>query len=309
MIYIAILSYNPTFMLSISKLAEILKYDIMKQHLFLGKVIFILASLFTLFSCQKEDDNITPINETKFLVDKIYNYNNDLVAEYFYDNENKLIKKYVTEHLGNNYQQGWASYSDEFEYQGGLVSKIIHKDISYNMFNYETYIFYNSDGKITKTEVFKDGQQISSNSNYRYKSQYLTGTIKYDFGTMTYKDSVIYNNSGNVIKYLYERPETDLSGEPIPETKITSIQEFNYDNHLRPNFNLAYLFIYEPLPFSEEADLQRQLSANNMTEFIDGTKWIYTYNEKGLPSTIEVKWKSGETTMPMLLRIEYKEIE
>lgn len=278
----------------------------MKQHLFLGRVIFMAVSLFTLFSCQKDDE--FPINETKFVVDKIYNYNNDLVVEYFYDNQNKLIKKYVTEHLGNDYQQGWASYSDEFEYQDGLVSKIIHKDISHDMFNYETYIYYNSDGKITKTEVFKNEQQVSSNSNYRYKDGYLTGTVKYNFGTMIYKDSIIYNNSENVVKYLYERPETDLGGNPLPETKITTIQEFSYDNHLKPNFNLDYLFIYEPLPFHELADLQRQLSTNNMTKFIDGTKWLYSYNEQGLPSTIEVEWKDIETTIPMLLRIEYKEI-
>lgn len=35
----------------------------------------------------------------------------------------------------------------------------------------------------------------------------------------------------------------------------------------------------------------------------------YTYNEHGIPSSIEVKWKDIETSLPMLLRIEYKEIE
>lgn len=280
----------------------------MKYRLLFIKEIFFLISLLTLFSCQKDDD-VFQRSETKFIVDKIYNYNNDLIAEYFYDNEDRLIKKYVTEHLGNNHQQEWASYSDEFEYHNGRVSKIIHKDISHNMFNYETYIFYNSNGKIIKTEIYKNEQLISTNSNYRYKDDNLTGTIKYNLGTMAYKDSIIYDYSGNVIKYLYERPESDLIGNPIPETKITTIQEFSYDNNLRPNFNLDYLFIYEPLPFYELADLQRQLSTNNMTEFIDGTKWLYSYNEQGLPSKIEVKWKDIETTLPMMLRITYKEID
>ena len=279
----------------------------MKHQVISFNVIFVLVTLLILSSCQK-DDEIPIENKKQFVVDKIYDYNNELVAEYSYDNENKLIKKAVTEHLGQNYQSEWAAYSDEFEYQDGLVSKIIHKDISHNMFNYETYIFYNSLGKITKTEVYKNEQQISSKSNYRYKNGHLIGTMKYNFNTMEYADSIVYNNSGNVIKYIYERPETDLVGNPIPETKIISIQHFNYDNHSRPNFNLDYLFIYEPLPFNEEAELQRQLSANNMIEFIDGTKWIYTYNEYGLPSTIEVKWKDVETTNPMLLRLEYKEI-
>jgi len=195
----------------------------MKHQVIPFNVIFVLAALLILSSCQKDDE--TPIeNEKQFVVDKIYDYNNDLVAEYFYDNENKLIKKSVTEHLGQNYQSEWAAYSDEFEYQDGLVSKIIHKDISHNMFNYETYIFYNSIGEITKTEIYKDGQQISSKSDYRYKNGHLTGTMKYNFGTMVYTDSIVYNNSGNVIKYIYERPETDSVGNPIPETKRISIQ-------------------------------------------------------------------------------------
>lgn len=281
----------------------------MKHQLFFIKVIFILAGLVTLLGCQKDDDDVLQVSETKFLVDKIYNYNNDLIAEYFYDNENRLTKKYVTEHLGNNYQQEWASYSDEFEYHNGRVSRIIHKDISHNMFNYEINIFYNINGKIIGTETYKNGQQISSNTNYRYKDDNLTGTVKYNVGTMIYKDSIIYKNLENVVKYLYERPETDLIGNPILGTKVTTIQEFSYDNHSKPNFNLDYLFIYEPLPFRELADLQRQLSTNNMTEFIDGTKWLYSYNEQGLPSTIEVEWKDIETSIPMLLIIKYKEIE
>ena len=280
----------------------------MKYRLLFIKEIFVLTSLLTLFSCQKDDD-VFQGSETKYLVDKIYNYNNDLIAEYFYDNENRLIKKYVTEHLGNNYQQEWASYSDEFEYHNGRISKIIHKDISHNMFNYEINIFYNINGKIIGTETYKNGQQISSNTNYRYKDDNLTGTVKYNVGTMIYKDSIIYKNLENVVKYLYERPETDLIGNPILGTKVTTIQEFSYDNHSKPNFNLDYLFIYEPLPFRELADLQRQLSTNNMTEFIDGTKWLYSYNEQGLPSTIEVEWKDIETSIPMLLIIKYKEIE
>ena len=125
---------------------------------------------------------------------------------------------------------------------------------------------------------------------------------------MIYKDSIIYDNSGNVFKYLMEKPKSDLLGNPIPETKITIIEEYSYDNHLRPNFNLDYLFIYEPLPFNESADLQRQLSTNNMTEFIEETKWLYSYNEKGLPSKIEVKWKDIETSLPMMLKLTYIEI-
>ncbi len=282
----------------------------MKNTSFFLKIILILTSLMNLYSCQNNDDNeVLEVSEPKYLVDKIYNYNNDLIAEYFYDEEDKLIRKYVTEHLGNDYEQEWASYSDDFEYDNGLVSKIIHKDITHNMFNYETIISYNANGKIVKAEIYKNGQQISSNSNFRYKNDDLTGTVKYNLETMIYKDSILYNNSKNVDKYLYERPEVDLIGNPIAGTKITTIQEFHYDNHSKPNFNIDYLFLYEPLPFLELADLQRQLSTSNMTEFKGQAKWVYTYNEKGLPSTIEIIRGDGETTLPMLLRLKYRETE
>ncbi len=268
---------------------------------------FILTAFLILSSCQK--DEVTPTEIKKqFVVDKIYNYNNDLIAEYTYDKENRLIKKFVTEHLGRYYQQEWSSYSDEFEYQDGLVSKITHKNISNNMFFYDTYIHYNSLGKIINTEVHIPGQPTSTKSDYRYKNGNLVGTTKYNIGTIVYADSVVYNNSENVIKYIYEVPEMSMAGTPIPETKTSIIQNCNFDNHSKPNFSIDYLFIYDPLPFSEEAELQRRLSANNLTELTNGTKWIYTYNEFGLPSTIEVKWKNVETTIPMILRIVYKEI-
>ncbi|OFX80527.1 MAG: hypothetical protein A2266_09610 [Bacteroidetes bacterium RIFOXYA12_FULL_40_10] len=282
------------------------KFRHMRQQLFFI-LILALAGLLVLSGCQK-DDTVIVKPEKQFVVDKIFDYNNNLVAVYSYDKENRLIKKSVTEHLGQQYQSEWAAYSDEFEYKSGLVSKIIHKDISYNQFNYETHIFYNSLGKITKTEVHIDNHPISSRSDYRYTNGLLTGTIKYNYGSMVYMDSIVYNNEGNVIKYIYETHDLNFVGQPIPDTKRVSVKEFEYDNHSRPNFNLDYLFIYEPLPFFEEADLQRQLSANNMTRFIDGSSWSYTYNEYGLPATIEVKWKDIVTTTPMLLRIVYKKV-
>lgn len=278
----------------------------MRQQVFFN-LILALAGLLVLSGCQK-NDGVIVIPNKQFVVDKILDYNKNLVAVYSYDKENRLIKKSVTEHLGQQYQSEWAAYSDEFEYKDGLVSKIIHKDVSYNQFNYETHIFYNSLGKIAKTEVYINNQQTSARSDYRYENGFLTGTVKYSLGSTVYKDSIVYNNEGNVIKYIYETPDLNMVGQPIPQTKRVSVKEFVYDNHSRPNFNLDYLFIYEPLPFFEEADLQRQLSANNMIRLIDGSSWSYTYNEYGLPATIEVKWKDIVTTTPMLLRIVYKEV-
>lgn len=54
-------------------------------------MIFVLGEILARSSCQK-DDNISEMNEKKFVVVKIYNYNN----------ENRLIKKSVTDHLNQN---------------------------------------------------------------------------------------------------------------------------------------------------------------------------------------------------------------
>ena len=105
----------------------------------------------------------------------------------------------------------------------------------------------------------------------------------------------------------------DFWGNPIPGQYNEVTDHYKYDNMPKPNFGIDYLFIYDPLPFIEEGQLARCLSQNNMTEQVGGTTWIYTYNEHGLPSTIEIKWKDIETIdpdtgepFPMLLRIEYK---
>ena len=186
-----------------------------------NQIIF-LASFFTLSilaltSCNK--DTNYPINDrNNFLVDKIYSYNNDLVAEYHYDNENKLIKKTVTEHLGQNFQMEWSAYSDEFEYQDDLVSKIIHKDITYNTFNYETYIFYNSKQEIIKMEQYRNGQLIDSNSGYRYENGRLVGIWNRPDEPFIFLDTIEYNKSRNVAKYTFRTPDRDPSGNFIPHT-------------------------------------------------------------------------------------------
>ena len=108
---------------------------------------FVVSAAF--MSCNKDDGS----NGENHRVHKIYNYDNILVAEYFYDNANNLIKKVITENLGNRRQQ-WAAYTDELEYLNGRVSKIKHRDVSNNMFNYDTYLFYDSQNQLIKSEIY-----------------------------------------------------------------------------------------------------------------------------------------------------------
>jgi len=257
-----------------------------------------------------KDDEIEDNDETgiasirnKFLVDKIYNYDDILVAEYFYNNDNKLIKKAVTSNLGNKKQE-WAAYSDEFEYIDGRVSKIIR------MPSAATHVFYNSQKQLIKSEG------VYSYPDFRYKDGVVVGFLSKNDGSFFYTDTIVYNNLGNVTQHIFISPELSMIGQPIAGTSKRVVRFYEYDNNPKPNFGLDYLFIYDPLPFHEEAPLERCLSNNNMTEFIGGTTWTYTYNENGLPSTIEVKWKNVETIdpetgkpFPMLLKIKYKQID
>jgi len=269
-------------------------------------VLFFLSMALSVgaISCNKinEFDNVDNIRK-QFLVDKIYNYEDILVAEYFYDNKNRLIKKTVTSNVGNKKQE-WGAYSDEFEYENGRVSKIKRTP------NSETHVFYNSKNQLMKSEGY------FNYPDFRYESGVVVGFLSKNDGSFFYSDTIVYNNSGNVVQHIHIHPELTDFGQPIAGTTQRSVRYYEYDNNPKPNFGLDDLFIYDPLPFFEDAPLERCLSNNNMTEYIGGSTWTYTYNENRLPSTIEIKWKDIETIdpdtgepFPMLFKLKYKQIK
>lgn len=277
----------------------------------LHALILTMTLLVCATSCNSDDDLDTGNLREKFLVDKIYNYDDILVAEYFYDNNNRLIKQVIPENLGNRRQE-WAAYTAEFEYTDGLVSKIIHKDVTYNMFNYETRIFYDLQGQLIKSEEHMNGSQIS-HTDYRYENERVVSHTN----DPVYTDTIVYDHLRNVSQHIYIVPELNDFGQPIPGTTRKVVHTYNYDNKMKPNFGLDYLFVFQPLPhMGTETGFARELSNNNLTKYGNsGTTWTYTYNKYGLPETIETKWKDIETIdpdtgkpFPMLLKIKYKQI-
>ena len=83
-----------------------------------------------------------------------------------------------------------------------------------------------------------------------------------------------------------------------------------YDDKKKPDFGIEGIFQFEPLPyFGTAAVIPKNASEHNMLELVGGDKWIYEYNEHGLPETIETKWKDVETLEPMVLNIKYREIK
>jgi len=250
---------------------------------------FCVATLF--ISCS-DDDFIIP-DQNQVLVDKVYNYNNNLIGEYFYNSNNQLIKRKDTDAINNRSSQY------EFMYTNNRISEIIYTDFTYPSLNHNILIYYNEVDQIVKDETYKNGIQIGER-NYTY---YQNGRLK----GLVHENNVVtptftYNESGNVY-------EVRLLTSPDYTDEI--IYNYEFDCAATPNFGLGKIFQIEPLPyFGTEAVLPKNLSCHNMTlNLQSGTQWLYEYNEYNLPKTIEVQWEGVETVEPILWQISYREVE
>ena len=236
-----------------------------------------------------------------FLVDKIYDQNNILLAEYFYDNDNRLVKKIVSDNPGV-----YRRWIDEFEYENGRVSKIIHDDQTYS-FDYDIHLFYNTEGQLNRGETYMNGS-IVGHSNFHYENGRFVSVYNDNIEPFEL-DTIFYDNDGNVIKHTHIYPKMNDGGQPIPGEFEVREYHYEYDNNPKPNFGIDDIFIYDPLPYKEQAEFERGLSINNMTRTINEQQtWFYTYNENGLPATIQLKLDYLQDPSPTILRITYKQI-
>ena len=239
----------------------------------------------------------------KFLVDKIYReeLSDYYLTEYFYDVDNNLIRKITT---GESTEQGQLrplKYVEVFEYENGRVSKMTHYDSTHFMFNYDTYFFYNTEGKLIRSEGRDVDGSMYKHRNYHYEngrvaSIYLDGVMPFQY------DSIFYDNAENITRRSYYSWGIDGL------TWYTKY--FEYDNHPRPNFGIDYLFAYQPLPGQGDiANDEMGLSQNNMTKMLTlRESRIYSYNEFGLPETYEIIWEGTPTLYPIIFYITYKQI-
>lgn len=247
-----------------------------------------------LISCDKEENEI--VKDSQYLVDKIYNYNNQLVGDYIYDNNNRLIEINMYFYDTDNGRR--IDY--EFKYQEDKVKTINYIEYQFPQANHTIELTYNSSNQIVKKETFKSGNLIDT----QYYKYYKDGKLKCltdENGNDNY--FFTYNKTENVIQVKWLYVDTWFGGDTIEKYR-----NFLYDNRFKPNFRIDYLFFLEPLPgFGTRATLEKGISKNNMIEYVEsGTKWIYTYNAHDLPETIETQWKNIETLEPMILKIEYK---
>ncbi|WP_445456523.1 hypothetical protein [Flavobacterium sp. HNIBRBA15423] len=265
------------------------------------KIAIIISMAFLLFiSCENDDVNDTMPNKNQFLVDKVFDYNNNLLAEYFYNENNQLIKRKDTDPVNNK------SSDYKLEYENNRVNRIIYTDHTFPQFNHFTKIYYNEQGQMVKAGTFKNGQLVGSKNYIYYPDGKMKGLI--DDNNVEYL-TLLYDGTKNV-----ERVKLLGSGNNLPEDGgQTEDQYFDYeyDNALKPFFGINDMLPFEPLPyFGTEATLAKNISQNNMTENREsGTRWIYQYNEHNFPKTIEVQWDNIETVEPILWRITYRVTE
>ncbi len=272
-----------------------------------------LASMIIFLGCDKNDDLTFKTNfREKFLVDKITSFKSSSdykSTEYFYDSENKLLKRLTTGKILENNQVRDLKYVDEFEYKNGLVSKIRFHDSTHFQFSYDIHLFYNSQKNLIRQENRRNGYLIGY-TNFHYDNNRMVSTYKDDtepFETNT----IVYDNLNNVIKHVYIVPKLNIFGQPI-EGEYREVEYlYEYDNGSRPNFGIDYLFVYDPLiGIAGETGYARELSINNLTKYVNsGTTWTFTYDEKGLPTRYEMKWDGIETLYPMIFEITNKRIE
>jgi len=277
-----------------------------------------LAATTMFFGCDKEEefnDHLGTGIRSKFLVDRVYDYNDNLLAEYIYDDNNRLTKRIITTRSVHPIRTDEMRSEDRFEYENGRVSKIINHTWSLTIWHHqndresrneyrsETTFEYNSQGKLIK----RNGQDLS----LRYENGRVVGFFPEQDYPFVRRDTVVFDKVGNIVEHIRIGPELGMTGQPIPGTSQRNVRYYKYDNNPKPNFGLDYLFVFQPLPqMGSIVDFQMLLSRNNMTEALsEGSIWIYTYNENGLPATMETRWVGIETTIPMLKRITYRQIK
>jgi len=268
----------------------------------LFKLSVLCFAFFLLWSCKKDNKVEKDKEELAgklFLVDKIHDYHDRLLAEYFYNESGNLVKRSTYDPVNH---PGIKTTDFLFSYAEGRISRIVVVDYISPQFNHDILIFYNSTGDIIRDETYQYGNMITY-KNYVYQDSKIAG-ITDDSNNQHY--FISYNGSANA-----EQSKVLIfdDGNIGNDGFVEVTRNFIYDDHRKPDFGIGKVFQVEPFPgFGNEATIEKNISGNNMLEFVGGSKWIYTYNADGLPATVETKWKDVETTEPMLMRITYKEL-
>lgn len=207
-------------------------------------------------------------------------------ATYIYDDDNHLIKRV----LKGKVEEGTGVvrdiyHEDEFEYTDGLVTKITYRNFT-SPYKTESVqyrrLFYDDQRQLVRSEGY------GGNINYRYCNGKMV-SFYLDGGEPFEENCLIYDEYGNVNRYVIYSPEISDLGEAFPGTCETMDFDCAYDRAPKPNFGIDYLFVYDPIPGTSyiggQAGYVYEMSHNNLVR-MNERHWNYTYNAEGLPETI-----------------------
>jgi hypothetical protein len=231
------------------------------------KLIILCVLVISILSCEKDNSGGPSELDKTSLVINVYDYHNDLVAHYQYNENDQLIKREFTDPVSN------VSSDLIFHYENDLVNKIEYVDHDFPQFSHERYYYYNDKNQINKIETQKNGQ-IFGAFYLNYSSQGLMQSINTEGNEpSTFYE---YDIDGNVIKTTIHLKDPWNGQETIQEC------EFTYDTKETVNFGLDYLIGIELLPWrGTTSDWEQSLSKNNLLyESCSGNEYTIEYNER-----------------------------
>ena len=255
----------------------------------------------TTFNSDIED--ISSDLRKKYLVEKITWYDdetNHKEAYYEYDNNNRLVRRIIH---NTYFEQGRVKYDtivDNYEYTEGNLTKISYKDV-YVSYTYD--LEYDNAGRLITS---KYGNNIM---HFCYRGGKMD-SIWYDNDPECYT-ILKYDEYGNIVKEINRVPEMDdIWGEYPTGNYVFRENEYEYDDKIRPFFNIDNAFVYDPIfgQGTTHSEHIRMLSTNNLIKY-SRSSWHYTYNEEGLPIELRSRFEGVTPANDPKYVFTYRKIE
>ena len=219
----------------------------------------------------------------KYLVEKITWYDdetNHKEAYYEYDNNNRLVRRIIH---NTYFEQGRVKHDtivDNYEYTEGNLTKISHKDV---------YVSYTYDLEYDNVGRLITSKYVNNIMHFCYRGGKMD-SIWYDNDPECYT-ILKYDEHGNIVKEIKRVPEMDDIEYPTGNYVFRE-KEYEYDDKIRPFFNIDNAFVYDPNFGQGDAPPTyiRMLSRNNLIKY-SRSSWHYTYNEEGLPIELRTSFE------------------
>ena len=241
----------------------------------------------------------------KYLVEKITWYDdetNHKEAYYEYDNNNRLVRRIIH---STYFEQGRVKYDtivDNYEYTEGNLTKISHKDV---------YVSYTYDLEYDNVGRLITSKYVNNIMHFCYRGGKMD-SIWYDNDPECYT-ILKYDEHGNIVKEINRVPETemdDIGGKTPTGDYVFRENEYEYDDKIRPFFNIDNAFVYDPFfgQGTTHPTYISMLSTNNLIKY-SRYSWHYTYNEEGLPIELRRRFEGVTPVNDPKYVFTYRKIE